>query len=291
MIRILITSDLHQQIAKWDSLIEVCRFESPDLILIAGDLLPKWQPWPDAQKPWIEEEFPAILERLRDATEGATVLTYFGNDDHHSIVSFMDKLESRGLCIHLDQKVFRSHGLVFAGMNRVRDYPFGYKHWIARDGDFVDHPVQYGFSRPEQFKQHRERLISEPSLGDRLDELAGQISAEEMRRSIWLLHQPPCGYGLDLLNSGEGCGSSDVLAFLENKQPLLSCHGHIHESPYSPGGSWLAAIGETVAIQQGQIGRRLHYVTLEIDGSFSARNISHSIFGKTSIEITRLTEL
>lgn len=287
MPRLLITSDLHQEIHKWDRLVQACEFEKPDLILIPGDLLPKWQPWPEEQKAWLKDEFPRILEQLRDSSGGAPVLTYFGNDDHHSLVDGMDELETRGLCVHLDQRVFRSHGLVFAGMSRVRDYPFGYKHWVARDGDFVDHPTQFAFRRPEQFEAHRSRLLAEPSLGERLESLAGELEPEEMRRSIWLVHQPPSGHGLDVLDNGVGCGSTDVLRFLERHQPLLSCHGHIHESPRSPGGNWVAAIGDTVAIQQGQMGRRLHYVTLEIDDDQIARDIRHSIFGSTSVEIKR----
>ncbi|MCB1129548.1 MAG: metallophosphoesterase [Verrucomicrobiae bacterium] len=284
MTRILITSDIHQAIPKWDQLIRTCELEKPDLILIAGDLLPKWQPWPEAQGPWLENEFPSILGRIRDASGGAPVLTYFGNDDHHSWIGLMDDLEARGLCIHMDQRVFRSHGLVFAGMNRVRDYPFGYKHWVARDGDFIDHPVQFCFRKPEEFAAHRAHLLAEPSLGDRLDSLVSELAPGEMNRSIWLIHQPPAGHGLDLLDNGEGCGSSDVLNFLQTHQPLLSCHGHIHESPHAPGGKWVAAVGETLAVQQGQIGRELHYVTLEIGEDLVARNIRHSIFGPASQE-------
>lgn len=39
--KIIITSDLHQRIAKWDALVPVVESERPRFVLIAGDLLPK----------------------------------------------------------------------------------------------------------------------------------------------------------------------------------------------------------------------------------------------------------
>lgn len=289
MTRLLITSDLHQDISKWDRLIDTCRSERPNVILIPGDLLPKWQPWPHAQEQWQKGEFPRILEKLKEASNGAPVLTYFGNDDHHSLVDSMDELERDGLLIHMDQRVIRSHGLVFAGMSRVRDYPFGYKYWTARDGDFLDHPVQYGLRALGALEAHRRRLGTEPSLGERMEALAIQISPEELPNSVWLIHQPPCNFGLDVLSDGTGCGSSDVLEFIREKQPLLTCHGHIHESPHSPGGHWATAIGDSISIQPGQVDTRLHYVTLNIDSAFNIHDLRHSVFGASKFASKRFS--
>ena len=47
-------------------------------------------------------------------------------------------------------------------------------------------------------------------------------------------------------------GSVDIYEFLKAKQPLLSLHGHIHESPDTEKGSWMNQIGTTTCIQPGQ---------------------------------------
>ena len=47
-------------------------------------------------------------------------------------------------------------------------------------------------------------------------------------------------------------GSVDIYEFLKAKQPLLSLHGHIHESPDTEKGSWMNQIGTTTYIQTGQ---------------------------------------
>jgi Icc-related predicted phosphoesterase len=44
-------------------------------------------------------------------------------------------------------------------------------------------------------------------------------------------------------------------SFLKENQPLLSLHGHIHESPEVSGG-WYTSIGNTICIQPGQ---SVHY--------------------------------
>ncbi len=72
-----------------------------------------------------------------------TILTFFGNDDFHPLERLLDELAAKGLCVNLNGKAHREEDLAFCGMNYVRDYPFGYKHWCAPDGDFVACPVQF----------------------------------------------------------------------------------------------------------------------------------------------------
>lgn len=39
--KLILTSDLHQWIAKWKDLVTVVRQQQPRFVLVAGDLLPK----------------------------------------------------------------------------------------------------------------------------------------------------------------------------------------------------------------------------------------------------------
>ena len=84
---------------------------------------------------------------------------------------------------------------------------------------------------------------------------------------------------MDICADGRQVGSPTVLKFIEDNQPLLGCSGHIHESPYQAGGKWQAPVGRTLWIQPGQIGHRLHHVSLEITTEGSVSSIRHSIFG------------
>lgn len=281
--QLLITSDLHQQIAKWNDLVSAVETERPRFVLIAGDLLPK--------AGFKEQKaFFADMRRLFQTVKKigpVTVLTYLGNDDSHVLEPLLDQLQAEGLCINLNGRIHREDGLVFCGMSKVRDYPFGYKHWCATDGEYVACPQQYcgeGLTLDARGNYVRlanlvEYLSAKPSIGDELNLLKEQLRAGEMERSIWMVHQPPTGLGMDIVADGRQVGSPTILRFIQKNQPLLGCSGHIHESPYQPGGKWMARVGRTVWVQPGQMDYRLHYVSLKITGKFSGTNIRHSIFG------------
>ena len=117
--KILVTSDLHQWIPKWKDLVKIVGKEKPRFALIAGDLLPKTGGY-SAQKRFFSELKTYCQQMKRSAS--VTVLTYFGNDDFHILEPLLDELEAGGLCLNLNGRVHREEGLVFCGMNRVRDY-------------------------------------------------------------------------------------------------------------------------------------------------------------------------
>jgi len=102
------------------------------------------------------------------------------------------------------------------------------------------------------------RDIEEEELTKKLDVLAGMIQNPE--RTIAVLHVPPLGSGLDtcpdldkelrLITQGgqvvmKSAGSFAVKAFIEKVQPMLTLHGHIHESPGH------ARNGRTLSINAG----------------------------------------
>lgn len=283
--KLVITSDLHQRIAKWHDLVSAVETERPRFVLIAGDLLPKLATFKQ-QKAFFAE----MRRRFHDMKHfgPVTPLTYLGNDDAHVLEPLLDQLQAEGLCVNLNGRVHREKGVVWCGMNKVRDYPFGYKHWCVPDDDYVACPQQYcgeGLTLDERggrvpLANLVEYLSAKPSIGDELNRLKEQLRPGEMERSVWMVHQPPSGLGMDILVDGQQVGSPTILKFIEDEQPLLGCSGHIHESPYQPGGQWMARVGKTVWVQPGQMERRLHYVSLEITDRFAVANIRHSVLGQ-----------
>jgi Icc-related predicted phosphoesterase len=283
-IRFIITSDLHQDIRKWEQLVRVVAQEKPRFVLVAGDLLPK-----DGGFEGQRRFFPVLADHfaaMRGSGE-TTILTFFGNDDFHPLEPLLDDLAAKGLCVNLNAKVHREAGLVFCGMVHVRDYPFGYKHWCAPDDDFVSCPVQFcgeGLTLDDegqwvQLKNLEEYLLAKPSLGQRLEALRSQLSSDEVRRSIWLVHCPPADLGMDICGDGQRVGSPTILRFIQDTQPLLGCSGHIHESPHQSGGQWAARVGRTIWVQPGQTSWRLHYSILEIGDDLEITSATHSLFG------------
>ena len=283
--KLLITSDLHQHSEKWNLLVKAAIREQPSAILIAGDLLPKQRGIP-AQSRFFPE-LRSLLTVLRDQL-GARVLLFLSNDDGHFLEPLVDNLEADGLCVNMNQRLYRDGGLVFCGMNKVRDYPFGYKHYCVPDGDWVSDPVQYcgeGITFNENGQEQRipglrRYLLTKPSLVAHLNALKSQLQPGEMARSVWLVHQPPASLGMDICADGRKVGSPGLLNFIQDNHPLLGCSGHIHESPHQPGGQWAAKIGNTTWVQPGQMGSGLYYVTLDIADDYMVTNLRHSIFGE-----------
>jgi uncharacterized protein len=112
-----------------------------------------------------------------------------------------------------------------------------------------------GWSNPTPWKTYREE--EEPQLGERIEQVVSQVTAER-ERTIFSLHCPPYGSGLDeapeldaemrLKHAGRApvpVGSKAVREAIERHQPTLSLHGHIHECRGN------ARIGRTLCINPG----------------------------------------
>lgn len=124
---------------------------------------------------------------------------------------------------------------------------------VAFDGYTM---ISLGYANRTPFDSPRE--LSEEELYARVCALADE--AGEMSRCIFNLHVPPYDSSLDtapaldetlaVVMSGSapkliGVGSTAVREAIERYQPLLSLHGHVHESPGA------VRIGRTLAINPG----------------------------------------
>lgn len=132
---------------------------------------------------------------------------------------------------------------------------------VNSDGKVLDIPgglqlLSSGWSNNTPWATPREE--TEEQLYARLDALAQQV--KDPRRAIFMIHVPPYDSGLDqaplldenlrpTISAGDvlrgPVGSTAVRQILEKYQPVLSVHGHIHES----GGE--RRIGDTLAINPG----------------------------------------
>jgi len=126
--------------------------------------------------------------------------------------------------------------------------------------------VSFGFSNRTPWVTPRE--LDENEIYSRLRRLSDQLEAPE--RAIFNIHVPPYESSLDtalevdeelryVMKGGRPhevpTGSSAVRQIIEEVQPLLSLHGHIHES------KGVTRIGRTVAINPGS-----DYTSGHLDG-------------------------
>ncbi len=132
---------------------------------------------------------------------------------------------------------------------------------VNADGKVVDLPgglqlLACGWSNHTPWQTPREE--TEDELYARLDALARQV--DDPRKAAFMIHVPPYDSGLDTapildenlrptVSAGDvlrgPVGSTAVRRIIEEYQPVLSVHGHIHES----GGE--RKIGKTLCINPG----------------------------------------
>ena len=95
------------------------------------------------------------------------------------------------------------------------------------------------------------------------DEMKNLVRPRDMSKAVYIIHMPPACLGLDKCSHGAEVGSKAIYNFIEKHQPLLTLHGHIHESPRMTG-KWFAEVGRTVCIQPGQL-HELSYAVVDLD--------------------------
>jgi Icc-related predicted phosphoesterase len=116
--------------------------------------------------------------------------------------------------------------------------------------------VSMGWTNPTPWNTFRE--ASEPELASKIEAVAGQVP--DMGRAIFNFHAPPYGTGLDEapaldatlrpIHGGavmKPVGSVAVRESILKHQPMLSVHGHIHES------RGICRLGRTLAINPGSV--------------------------------------
>ena len=116
--------------------------------------------------------------------------------------------------------------------------------------------LSIGGGKPSVFKYPRE--FSEEEFAERINELAAQV--KDMNKCIFNIHIPPYDTDLDLgtlydddlkpVLDGDSLataptGSKSVREAIEKFQPLLSLHGHVHES------RGVTILGKTICINAG----------------------------------------
>lgn len=114
--------------------------------------------------------------------------------------------------------------------------------------------VSMGWTNPTPWKTYRE--APEEKLRERIERMVEQVP--DLRRAIFNFHAPPYGSNLDeapaldedmkYLHGGRAMrpvGSKAVREAIAQHQPLLSLHGHIHESKGT------IRLGKTLAVNPG----------------------------------------
>lgn len=270
--KLMFVTDLHGCTWKYRRLYDIARDFQADVVVNSGDMLPKGGDL-FQQDRFITNELSQHFKKFDDA--GVVYLCFLGNDDLRIFDDLFEETCRRFKYIHnIAQRKAIVENTEFIGMNWVVDYPFRLKDRCRMDTKDYTFQNQFGtgvLSTPAGWLEIDDWHRYAKSLPTIADELELLVRPDDMGRSIYIMHMPPSGLGLDVCGHGQKVGSHAIYNFLHQYQPRLSLHGHIHESP-DTSKIWKAALGKTVCIQPGQLSP-LTYVTVDLKSMDIERHI------------------
>ncbi|MCI0617742.1 hypothetical protein L0244_32620 [bacterium] len=264
----LFASDLHGSVPKYRSLFQKILDVRPDAVFFGGDLLPHWV---DSGNDFVRGFFGNELESLREVLreDYPRIFLIPGNDDARIEEDSLVELAERGLFQYMHaQKTFWNQYLIL-GYACVPPTPFRLKDWERYDVSRYVDPGCYGPEEGWHSVPVSEQDQIYGTIKKDLHALIGQDSAE---LAICLFHSPPYKCNLDRAALDQKMidyvpldvhvGSIAIRQFIETQQPLLTLHGHVHESPRITG-QWKDKIGRTVLFSAAHDGPELALIKFD----------------------------
>ncbi len=250
MTRCLFASDLHGRTERYYKLWKAVEEAAPHAVFLGGDLMAPLGPrLGDFVNDLLVPGFERVRKQLGDSYP--EIFLILGNDDgRFEEAAFLDAAAT-GLWTYAHNRICPLGGYRVLGYSYVPPTPFGLKDWERYD---VSRYVPPGCVSPEDgwrgvpVADHEVRYST---IRRDLDDLAGDRPLQD---TICLFHSPPHETSLDrAANDGKmvdyvpldlHVGSIAIRRFIEKRQPLVTLHGHVHESANLTG-SWRDRIGRT----------------------------------------------
>lgn len=270
MLRLLYVTDLHGWTRGYERIAAIAQEEGITTVVNGGDMFPHGKDLIATQRRFIEKYLRAYLDGLSAA--GISYYGMLGNDDCRAVLPDWQGLVKASPRLHdlTEGWLPLDDGLAICGCNYIPDPPFRLKDWSVLDTRDYRRPPQH----PDPLISRGDRLEligdidaffrTRPTLEDLLNAIAERSLCWE--RAVFVGHAPPQGTGLGNISAGTDVGSVAVRAWIRRYQPLLTLHGHIHESCRITGIDTVK-IGRTTVHQPGQerfLGR-LVYSMVEIE--------------------------
>lgn len=242
----LLVSDLHYTLKQLDWLQSVA--EQFDVVVIAGDHLDI------SSTVALEAQIVVILKYIQRAHGRVKLLVSSGNHDLNATDAAGEK--------------------VAAWMSRVKRLGVATDGGVVEVGDTVFSVCPW-WDGPVSRAQVDAQLARDAAL---------VRDGGRTRRWIWVYHSPPD----DSPTSWGGkkhYGDRDLVEWITRHQPDMVMTGHIHQSPFREGGSWVDRIGATWVFNAGrQIGPVPCHVIIDDDES---RAMWFSLAGNEQVDLTK----
>jgi uncharacterized protein len=252
MPRIAFATDLHGHPKRYQALFHQMEQNPPDMLLLGGDLMPHG--FTGLNGDFLSDTFLQGFAKLREqlGEQYPRVYLILGNDDGKSVEPwFVEQAEETGLWAYLHGKVIEDSGLTLIGYSYVPPSPFMLKDWEKYDVSRFTDP---GCVSPEEGRHSFPVNMNEVRYATIAKDIEELTSDVEMENAVLISHSPPYqtlldragldGQMIDHVPLDVHVGSIAISRWIQDRQPLLTLHGHIHESTRRTG-EWRQQMGRT----------------------------------------------
>lgn len=265
-------SDLHGSRTRYEKLFNAIETEKPGAVFMGGDLLPSGlfalTSKSGTTGNFINDVLFHGFSRLKNTLAHAypRVFLILGNDDGKADENAIKQGEQLGYWEYVHNKKVNLGDYAIYGYSYVPPSPFMLKDWERYD---VSRYTDPGCVPPEEGAHFgevdRKKLIYKTMQKD-LKLLAGN---HDLENAIFLFHSPPYktyldraaldGKMIDHVPLDVHIGSIAIKRFIEERQPKITLHGHVHESARITG-HWHEQLGNTAAFSAAHDGSELALV-------------------------------
>lgn len=272
-------SDIHGDKTRYHALFNEIEKKIPDCVLIGGDVFPhRYDLKGSAENNFLHTFLIPELSRLKEKLQNRfpRIFLILGNDDARLYEQQIVEIEKKtNLWHYIHNKKVEIGNFNIFGYSFIPPTPFALKDWEKYDvSRFVDpgcmHPSE-GFRTVEpDFDLEYSNIKTD---------LENLTKDENLSRSIFLFHSPPYntpldraaldGKMIDYVPLDVHVGSIAIQRFIEARQPLLTLHGHVHETTRLTG-KWQTLIGKTYAFSAAYAQNALSIVEFDPNSPESA---------------------
>jgi Icc-related predicted phosphoesterase len=268
-------TDLHGRLTRYRQLFKAIAGEKPEAVFFGGDFLPHRSYLGEAMdirhQDFIGGYLATKLLALREELAGSypRIFLIMGNDDPRFEEAAVLEAAARGIWEYIHQRKVLFGPFAVYGYAYVPPTPFLLKDWdrydvsryldpdaVSPEEGFRSVPVTEREKRYDTIKEDLERLTKDADLS----------------KAIFLFHSPPYQTNLDWSVQGgrmldhipldRHLGSIAIRRFIEERQPLLTLHGHVHESARLSH-SWRDRLGRTHCFSAAHDGPELALVRFD----------------------------
>jgi len=271
----LFVTDLHGHTERYDKLFAAMVLQRPDAIFLGGDLLPRssLSAIRSVRGDFVREYLIPGFRKTREAMgpDYPHIFLILGNDDPRCLERDFIVAAEEGIWHYVHGQRLSWQNYTIYGFAYVPPTPFQLKDWERYD---VSRHVPPGSISPEEGVRSVPVEESYVKWGTIEQDLAVLAGGDALERAVFLFHTPPCDTPLDRaaldgktyehVPLDVHVGSIAVTRFVRERQPLLTLHGHVHESTRLTG-EWKIRTGRTVSINGAHDGPELALVRFDLE--------------------------